>query len=232
MPRAHSGFDAQGRPVEGMPVKLNGEVHAWWAELSLPPVRMERLARTLSQDELRRAARLTMPGVATRFVAARGLLRELLGHYLGVEPAAVRLTYEERGKPCLHPPAPLHFNVSHAGDHALFVLSSPARVGADVEILRSLPHAERIARRTFGEEELRTWLQLPPGERLPGFFERWTRMEALAKLLGHGVWRLLADRGLDANSVVFHSLEAPRGLMATLAVDRPDVGVVARTLRG
>jgi 4'-phosphopantetheinyl transferase len=139
----------------------------------------------------------------------------------------VVLAREEHGKPCLRPPQPLHFNLSHAGDHLLLAFSPTARLGVDLERVRPLAHAERIARRAFSPQELDSWLGLDAPERLTGFFERWTRMEALAKLLGFGVWRLLAEGG-SAPGVSFHPLIAPPGSIATLAVDEPAARVLER----
>jgi 4'-phosphopantetheinyl transferase len=199
--------------------RLAGEVHVWHAELSLPEERVLQLARTLNEEERRRAARLQDPEAAAHFVAARGILREILGSYLEVEPAGVDFDYEEHGKPFVVAPTPLHFNVSHAGDRVLVAFSSGPRVGVDMERVRPLSHPERIARRAFSEPELLSWLALAEEHRLIGFFERWTRMEALAKLLGHGVWRLLADRSELLRTISFHQLSAPPGFIATVAVE-------------
>jgi 4'-phosphopantetheinyl transferase len=202
---------------------LADEVHVWQSDLVLSPDRLKRISVTLSAEELSRARRIApIPG-RERFIAARGLLRELLGRYLGTPPERVVLQYEERGKPCLSDPAPLHFNVSHVEERALFAFTTIGPVGVDLERLRVLSNVDRIARRAFTPHDLQSWLELPREERILGFFERWTRMEALAKLRGHGVWRLLADGGdrLDP-AIQYHSLKVPDGLLATLAVERRD----------
>jgi 4'-phosphopantetheinyl transferase len=199
------------------------EVHVWQHALDVPSDRLERLSGTLSAEELSRARRIVPITGRERFIAARGMLRELLGRYLDTPPDRVVLQYEERGKPCLSQPVPLHFNVSHAEERALFAFTTVGPIGVDLERLRTLSNVERIARRAFAPRDLQSWLELPDEERLPGFFERWTRMEALAKLKGHGVWRLLADGGehLD-HAVEYHALDVPNGLLATLAVENRD----------
>jgi len=148
----------------------------------------------LTPGELARAGRLRNPDDRARFVAARGLLRQLLGSYLSCPPSEVPLEYGEQGKPVLPAPEPLHFNLSHAGTTALLAVARQARVGVDVERVRPLAHVDRVARRVLTPEELAVWTALPPDRRLEDFFERWVRLEALAKMIGCGVWRLLADR--------------------------------------
>jgi 4'-phosphopantetheinyl transferase len=177
----------------------------------------------LSSEELSRARRIAPTAGRERFIAARGLLRELLGGYLDTPPGRVVLQYEERGKPRLRDPAPLHFNVSHVEERALLAFTTLGPIGVDLERLRTLSNVERIARRAFATDDLQSWLALPQDERLLGFFERWTRMEALAKLRGHGVWGLLADGGeRPDHSIQYHDLEVPEGLLATLAMNRRD----------
>jgi 4'-phosphopantetheinyl transferase len=208
-----------------------GEVHVWHAELPHLLAAGDRLARCLDEEERERAARLLDGSAAARFRATRGVLRELLGGYLGLEPAALPLRTEEHGKPCLPAPAPLHFNVSHTSDRVFLAFSPVTRVGIDVERIRPLGHAERIARRAFSADELATWLALDEHQRLAGFFERWTRMEARAKLLGHGVWRLLAEEGASTRTATLHRLNAPEGHVAMLALEGSGLGVIERAFR-
>jgi 4'-phosphopantetheinyl transferase len=207
-------------------------VHVWHADLDLPGARFEALAETLSADERARAHRLLDGRAAARYVAARGLLRELIGGYLAIEPGSVRLDYREHGKPCLPAPEPLHFNVTHAGGRVLMAFSATGRVGVDMERIRPLAHAERIARRAFTPREVQQWTALEEDRRLPGFFELWTRMESLAKLHGHGVWRLLAEREGAEAGIRFHALRAPAGYCAVLAADHDAGDVVEREYPG
>ncbi len=75
---------------------------------------------TLNDDELGRAGRFVKASDRDRFVAARGLLREVVGAYVGLTPSAVEFEYGPNGKPHLAGGAPgLGFNLSHSGDWAL-----------------------------------------------------------------------------------------------------------------
>lgn len=201
-----------------------GEIHLWRASLDLPAGRAGAVAATLAPDEIERAERYRAPLDRTRYSAARGLLRDLLARYTAVHPRELRLEYGPQGKPAVActPGSPaLHFNVSHAGPIALYAFARGARVGLDVERVREVPHAERIASRIFPPDEMRSFLMLPEGERLEGFFSRWTRLEAVAKLHGGGVWWLVGRGGAipDAGSISLTDLQAPAGYRAALAVD-------------
>src|SRR5437764_292750 len=73
-------------------------VHVWAASLEVQVAGLRALGRHLSDDETKRALRLRTRERAL-FIAARGILRELVGRYLGVEPRAVHFLYGPRGKP-------------------------------------------------------------------------------------------------------------------------------------
>src|SRR5436190_3484493 len=97
------------------------EVHVWRAGLVVDEAELERLAAFLSPDEHERARRFRLPELRRRFVATRGILRELLGHYLQSPPAHFRFQQNEHGKPFLAAAhsADLRFNVSHSRELAL-----------------------------------------------------------------------------------------------------------------
>jgi 4'-phosphopantetheinyl transferase len=102
-----------------------------------------------------------------RWVATRWALRNVLGRYLGRDPAAIELRFGKRGKPMLaESDALLRFNLSHSGELALIAISDQREVGIDVQLLRSRP-AE--------------------------FYADWTRREAIAKCHGTGLWAPLPE---------------------------------------
>ncbi|CAA9549445.1 MAG: hypothetical protein AVDCRST_MAG19-668, partial [uncultured Thermomicrobiales bacterium] len=75
-------------------------VHVWRAALDRPG-ELPGLLAALSADERERAGRFRADRDRGRFVAARGLLREILGRYLGREPGSLRFRYGAHGKPTL-----------------------------------------------------------------------------------------------------------------------------------
>lgn len=135
------------------------ELHVWSARLdscvwpssdALPPVERER------------AARILRPRQRRRWTAARWALRQVLGRYLGREPALIELRFGARGKPMLaERETSLRFNLSHSGQLALIAIGEEREVGVDVQLLGGRP------------------LQ---------FYVDWTRREAVAKCHGTGLW--------------------------------------------
>jgi 4'-phosphopantetheinyl transferase len=145
----------------------------------------------LSASERERAARFVFEIHRRRFVTARASLRRVLGLCLDRDPAGLAFDYTDRGRPSLrlasHPD--FDFNLAHSGDLALLALSS-RRVGVDVEQLRDMPNALAIARRFFSPREVAALKRLPEDERRHGFFNAWTRKEALIKAVGAGLGAL------------------------------------------
>ncbi len=73
------------------------EVHLWQA--SLDGRAADIFESFLSADELTRANRFHFIKDRNHFVVARGLLRNLLAAYLGVNCAELRFSYGAQGKP-------------------------------------------------------------------------------------------------------------------------------------
>lgn len=194
------------KPVPSVPTLATGEVHVWLAELDVLPA--TTLRGHLSPDEVARADRFRFTRDRQRFIGARGLLRELLGRYLDVDPAALCFAYGPRGKPSLAGdggPERVRFNVSHSGGLALLAFARERELGVDVELERPVPEAESIAERYFSPREGAELGRLPPAERPQAFFRCWTRKEAFIKATGDGL-----SRPLDAFDVTLAPREAAR----------------------
>ncbi|HKG17801.1 MAG TPA: 4'-phosphopantetheinyl transferase superfamily protein [Solirubrobacteraceae bacterium] len=165
-----------------------GPVQVWVADLRLDPARRRELERHLAADERERAARFHRAADRDRFVAARGLLREVLAGRLGVAPGAVSFEPAGEGKPRLAvPDRDLRFNASRSGERAAFALAVAREVGVDVERVRDDLDVDAVARRALSAGELRAWLELPPARRAGAFFAAWARKEAYAKAWGEGL---------------------------------------------
>lgn len=175
-----------------------GETHVYAAPLGDP----DAFRHLLTADERARADRFRLPRVRDQFVAARGRLRALLGHYLGLPPAAVPVRYADGGKPHLPPELPLHFNVSHTDGLAVFAVGR-ARVGVDVERERPVPDADGLVERFFSRREWAEFRALPAADRPAAFLRAWTRKEAVLKAVGRGV------QSLDCCEVTFAPEEPP-----------------------
>ncbi|HYL06858.1 MAG TPA: hypothetical protein VE075_12505, partial [Thermoanaerobaculia bacterium] len=83
----------------------SGEIQLWAVALDPAPDAVERLGRSLAPDEWERARRFRFEIHRRRYVVGRGVLRALLGGYLGIAPEEVAFSYGPRGKPFLAGPA-------------------------------------------------------------------------------------------------------------------------------
>ncbi len=152
----------------------------------------------LDDEERRRSRRFVRPSDFRRFVLAHVALRLFLARCLGVEPATVLYETGVHGKPRLVPGlAPLEFNLSHSGELALLAVARDRAVGIDVEQMRDVPDALRIADTHFSVAERMELRSLPPAERRSAFFSCWTRKEALIKAGGEGLGRALDSFDVD-----------------------------------
>jgi len=165
------------------------EIHLWSAGLEASPKRLEQLAALLSPEEQARAERYRFERHRRRYQITWGLTRSLLGQYAATEPRALSFSFGSNGKPSLAEPASwLEFNISHSGERVVLAVTSTWPVGVDIEQLRPVEDARDIARRFFSDSEVRALEDLDAAHRLEGFFNCWTRKEALIKAVGEGVF--------------------------------------------
>ncbi|MCI0394240.1 MAG: 4'-phosphopantetheinyl transferase superfamily protein [Chloroflexi bacterium] len=163
------------------------EVHVWRAWLEQPDNLFDQLARTLSEDERARAARFKFEKDRRAYTIARGVLRALLGRYLGRRPEEVGFIYTPHNKPLLAEASPLSFNLSHSHQLALLAFTLDRLVGVDVEYVRAMPDAAGLAERFFSPAEYAAWRAVPAEQQPLAFFNCWTRKEAFVKALGEGL---------------------------------------------
>lgn len=154
----------------------------------------------LSGPERERAARFHRAVDRDRYLRARSQLRRFLAQRLGVAPEQVSLGCNRYGKPELtgHQAASgWRFNLSYSAVDgaglALFAFTRLGRIGVDVEAVRLLDDADRLALRFFSPQEYEVYRQLPVAERPLAFINGWTRKEAFVKALGTGLSFALAD---------------------------------------
>jgi len=200
-----------------MELPAPGTVHVWHAALEPPDVRWQELAATLAPDERERVARLRPGPHRRRFVAGRGLLRVILGAYLGSDPGRVPLAYGAAGKPHLAgTAAALAFNLSHSDGLAVCAVAVDREVGIDVERLRPIPDMLEIAACCFSARERAFLAWLDDAERVGAFFRAWTRKEAWLKATGCGL-----PLGPERVEVTMAAGEPPRLLGVAGLADAP-----------
>lgn len=206
---------------------LESEVHVWLVELDQRADSLDHLRRMISDEERERADRFLFRRDAARWIANRGVRREILGHYLGVAPHDVCFQVGPWGKAePISPPEPgaLRFNASYSDGLGLYVVARNRHVGVDIERLRPLPDLEAIARRMFSPDEQRALFALVSTQRQEAFFACWTRKEAYIKALGQGLgyplerFTVSLTPGVPARleHVQDHPAEVQRWSLATL----------------
>jgi 4'-phosphopantetheinyl transferase len=119
---------------------------------------------------------------------AEPLARAWLAVQLGIEPDAVPLQRDGRGRPGLGDGfAAFDCNWSHSGDRLLVALGGGVRVGVDLERLKPRPNALALARRFFTSAEAERLARTPEPDRELAFARLWCAKEAVLKAHGHGL---------------------------------------------
>jgi 4'-phosphopantetheinyl transferase len=180
-------------PVPENLTLLPNHVHIWRIHLDVPEAQQQNLLATLSGDELARANRFHFQEHRQRFIAGRGILRSILGSYLGIEPQQVLFDYQERGKPVLAATlahSGLWFNLSHSQGLALCAVNYHHQIGIDLEYIRRMSDVEALAKRFFLPREYDVVRSLSNHQQQEIFFRYWTCKEAYLKATGEGLAQL------------------------------------------
>jgi len=208
-------------PPTSKPALAPGEIHLWQASLNCPCRKVRQLEKLLSADEASKAHRHRFPEDRDRSILGRSLLRLLLGRYLEMPPAEIRLVDGATGKPALETGSrlPLRFSLSHTKEMVVYALTLEHDVGVDVEAVRPVAEAEDILRRFFPSADLAAWKQAGPDVRDRLFLELWTRREACLKGTGEGL------AGLEARSR--HVLPPPGWEVITFPLEPASIASLA-----
>jgi 4'-phosphopantetheinyl transferase len=173
-----------------IPALGRGEAHVWLADLDQGP------ESKLSQAEDDRARRFRFEVDRRRFIRRRSILRQLVGGYLQGAPANVEFTADEFGK--LHVAGGLEFNLSVAGDLAIYGFARDHRLGIDLARLATDFKWPEVVERFFHPAESAYIRQLPASEQTAAFFRLWTIKEAFVKAEGRGLSHPLAQEDFTA----------------------------------
>jgi 4'-phosphopantetheinyl transferase len=217
------------------------QVHVWAVRSLSEGDCIPSLYSTLSPDELQRAAAFRFEKHKNHYIAARGLLRAILGGYVGKPAEAIEFKYGPHGKPylCGAEKCRLQFNLSHSEDCTVYAVTRDRELGIDVERIKELPEMDSVARRFFSQAEGADLRVVPSELRAQAFYNCWTRKEAYIKAVGSGLSlaldqfrvSLLPDQpaallsiqdDADAASCwTMHDLHPWDGFVAALAIPSP-----------
>ncbi len=202
-----------------------GTIHLWRIDLRQPAGDLPEL---LSRDEQQRANRFITEQARNSFIRSRGAMRFILSRYLGTSAQAVRFVYGDRGKPSLEgPPFPIHFNLSHAKETALFAVATNP-IGIDLERLHDRGNLRKIAARMFPESVLRVMAELHGDDHTLAFFRYWTHLESCAKCGGTGLFGPKPD---SRNYYTIHFVPEPGWISCVASTDPVDDISTWKTLR-
>ena len=168
--------------------------------------RMESWRPILSAEEQSRADSFRTEALRQDYIAAHATLRFVLGMYLKVLPAIVRIHGAEGTKPALanaligvegsphrEQQLDLRFNLSHTRGAVLIGVAVGREIGVDIEWQRPMEDLEAMARSVMSDEEREFWMMLGPEKRIQAFYWVWTHKESYLKAIGLGLYRSLQD---------------------------------------
>jgi len=157
--------------------------------LDPPAHHVERLQDVLSESERIRAAQFCFQRDRIRSIAARGLLRLILGRYLAISPVHLQIDSGAKGKPVLpvSQARGIEFSVSHSHGLVLYAVTQNRRIGIDIERVRAVGNWAGVPGRVLSAREHAVFKDLPPDQHRYAFFRAWTRKEACAKAWGQGL---------------------------------------------
>ena len=185
-------------PWQPMPEGLllgRDEVHLFLVGTDLPLETFESLNGYLTEREREQFQKFRMPQKRAEAILSRALVRERLGHFMGVAPQAIALSHNSHGKPAIEG-ADVHFNISHTAGYVLLGVAMDFELGVDIESPRANLEHEDLAQRFFTAGEHAALVATPVENRVNAFFRCWTRKEAILKALGRGI-----SAGLDTFEV-------------------------------
>jgi len=177
-------------------------------------------------EEAARAARFVNDTLRRRYLRSHGALRAVLARYTA-EPLAFAAA--EHGKPYLPAVPELRFNLSHSHERALVGVTLGAEIGVDVERFRPMSDCEAVAQRFFPPSEAAAFAAILPADRERDFFRRWTRIEAVLKARGVGLYGVGDEL---AGEWSIEEMDAGAGYAAAVAVAGAGVRVTIRNFEG
>ncbi|MFE3761175.1 4'-phosphopantetheinyl transferase family protein [Streptomyces sp. NPDC059104] len=214
-------------PESAVPPLADGTVALWLMRVTQD----DDAYHLLDAEERRRWKGLVREDHRTRYLAAHGGLRRLLGRYLGIgerEVAFVREACPKCGGPHGRPAVRgggIHFSLSHSQDLVFYGFASKP-VGVDIEAHPQAGISDSVTENLHPLERDEFAL-LPPETRPAAFTRCWARKEAYLKGTGEGLTgglaRIYVGMGTEPAAVPGWSLTdvwASPGFAAAVAVSQ------------
>ncbi len=190
--------------------RLNvGEVHLWSASLDVEDERFRFYRSCMDSVEQARFSQFQPERARVRYICARGILKELLGLYTGVDPKTISFDYGPKGKPYLTTDSELsiQFNSTDTKNEALYAFCYNAELGVDIEFTSRVVNHSGLAKKKLTLQEFDYYNSLPEEFQRECFLSLWTRKEAYGKARGVGIrytlntTNLIGSKGLNDTTV-------------------------------
>lgn len=141
-------------------------------------------------------------------LAVEILLQKALDKFeipLGIEQRKIEVS--NQGKPFLLNYPNVYFNLSHAGNRALCIISDKD-CGCDVEQINPKKFNLNLVKRFFSQKELELIEAADESSKTSLFFDFWTRKESFGKMTGEGVNYIIGNKTDFSNLEKFQSENA------------------------
>ena len=173
--------------MKASPHPRTGEIHLHCLPLPHDVPELARFKKLLSIPEKERAFLLKSDLAKNRYIAGRGVLRDILGGYLDRDPAVLQIATGEHGKPYLAGgEANLRFNLSHVDGVLILAVADGVEIGIDIERIDTDKPVHTMARLAFSQREQEELFTLPLSQQSQAFYHCWVRKEACLKACGRG----------------------------------------------
>lgn len=164
---------------------MHNSVRAWLADIDKLDVDDAHVDHLLSPEERARSQRFAFETLRRRFRIRRAALRLVLAHVTGRPAASLMFSTLFHGKPLVEDGP--EFNASNSGPMLLIVVGTHVPLGADIEVLSDLDDMDKLSSAYFSPSEQNALSMLEGLDRRRGFFQIWTRKEAVLKAVGLGL---------------------------------------------
>lgn len=160
-------------------------VHIYSAKIDKIPdiTTYEYLLSFLSEERRERINKYHFKEDSLRSLYGEILVRHTVSKILEVKNETLKIERNSYGKPYIVG-APLHFNISHAGDWVVCALSTN-EIGIDIELIKYIDYD--IAKRFFCTCEYDALMEKDDLERIDFFYKLWTLKESYIKWSGTGL---------------------------------------------
>lgn len=139
----------------------------------------------LNQEEYNEIHRITTYKKQMERIIQRGILKEILGKDVALQPAKILIGKTEKGKPFLVN-RNIPFNYSHSENYFMIALSKNGQIGVDIQIPKKLKYS--YPQMIFSPREKKVYEEIKEEVRRREFFYQvWTSKEAFVKATGDGI---------------------------------------------